>query len=184
MKYGAIKYLTIENGIGCRTSLFVSGCRHACPGCFQPESHDFDYGEEFDDKALNLILDSLKPSYVAGLTILGGEPFEPENQECVLNICQSVKKAYSDKTIWIYSGCTFEDLMFDKTPYNELYTSAILSTCDILVDGPFVLNLKNLMLPFRGSSNQRVLDLKRSMESRSPVLSEYHDSRNTIPERN
>ena len=179
MHYGNIKKLAVEDGIGCRTAFFVSGCRHHCKGCFQPETWNFDYGQPYTKETEKEILDSLRPDYVAGITILGGEPFEPENQSDILSLIKAIKKQYPDKTIWIYSGCTFEDLMDTSSQYHTDNTVPILEQTDILVDGEFIQEKKNLMLRFRGSENQRIIDVQKSLETQTPVLSEYYDRHST-----
>ncbi len=182
MNYGNIKKLAIEDGIGCRTALFVSGCRHHCKGCFQPQTWNFDFGQEFTKETEAEIIDSVSPSYVDGLTVLGGEPFEPENQVVLNKFLKKFKKACPDKTIWMYSGYTFEEL---TDPNNKkCHTKAtmqILKRIDVLVDGEFVEEKKNLMIPFRGSSNQRVLDVPASLKAKTAVLSEYNDRKTTNP---
>lgn len=159
MKYGKIIYFDIANGEGCRTSLFVSGCTHHCSGCFNSVAWDFDYGDEFTTDVENTIIDSLKPDYVVGLSILGGEPMEPSNQAVLLPFIRKVKRIYPNKTIWVYSGYTWEQLI------NGLWFSIeILNDIDVLVDGEFVEGLKDLRLQFRGSSNQRIIDVKKSLQ--------------------
>lgn len=162
MNYGAIKNLDIANGPGCRVSLFVSGCRNRCKGCFQPETWDFNYGREFTNETLLELLEMLNNPHVVGLSILGGDPFEPENRDCVLDICKAVKLWYGDeKTIWMWTGYEFiEDGLIDLP---------VMRCVDVLVDGPFVEELKNLNLFYRGSSNQRVIDVKRSVECRCAI---------------
>lgn len=177
MKYGNIKYHAIEDGIGCRTVLFVSGCRHHCKGCFQPQTWDFNYGEEFTEKIANKIIDSLKESYVSGLTLLGGEPFEPENQSVLRPFIEKVKIAQPNKTIWAYSGYTFEELMCDEKCHTD-DTIPMLSSIDVLVDGEFVEFKMNKMIPYRGSDNQRIIDVQSTLktwdETHNVILSEYH----------
>lgn len=158
MKYASIKYCDIANGLGCRTVLFVSGCRNHCRGCFQPETWSFDYGEDFTEKVQKQILESLAPAYVQGLTLLGGDPFEEENQEALVPFMRKVKECYPDKNVWAYTGYVYDkDLIPGGRKHTE-NTEELLSMIDILVDGPFVQEKKNLMLKFRGSENQRVLD--------------------------
>lgn len=174
MYYGNIKIHATEDGPGCRTVLFVSGCRHHCEGCFQPETWNFHYGQPFTDETIDTIIKSLEDPYVNGLTILGGEPFEPENQTDVRRLLQKVHETYPEKDIWIYSGYTFEELTDDFAFCHTEHTLPILKLADVLVDGEFVLSKKNLMLPFRGSSNQRIIDLTNSLLSNEVVLSRYH----------
>ena len=170
MNYGAVKYCDIANGLGCRTVLFVSGCRNACKGCFQPETWAFDYGKPFDETIQNEILKSLEPSYVQGITLLGGDPFEEENQEALVPFMRKVKECYPDKNVWAYTGYVYDkDLIPGGRKHTE-NTEELLSMIDILVDGPFVQEKKNLMLKFRGSENQRVLDMKKSLETGKIIL--------------
>jgi anaerobic ribonucleoside-triphosphate reductase activating protein len=170
MNYAGIKYTDIANGLGCRTVLFVSGCRNHCKDCFQPHTWDFDYGEAFDEKVQQEILDSLAPSYVQGLTLLGGEPFEPENQVELVKFVRRVKKQYPKKDIWAFTGYVYDvDLIEGGRKYCEV-TDELLSMLDVLVDGPFIAEQKNLMLKFRGSANQRVLDMKKTLKSGEIVL--------------
>lgn len=169
MKYGEIKKNDIANGEGVRTSLFVSGCTHHCKECFNPDTWSFDFGEEFTKKVEDDILESLTPYWVDGLSLLGGEPFEPSNQEALYPFLQRVKKAFPQKDIWCYSGYTFEELMGNSRATTEI-TKDMLSLIDVLVDGEFVLELKDISLKFRGSSNQRILDVKKSLEKNEPVL--------------
>lgn len=160
MKYGNIKYCDIANGPGVRTVLFVSGCRNHCKGCFQPETWDFSYGTLFDRETQAQILESLKPDYVSGLTLLGGDPFEPENQKVLLPFVKTVQEQFPDKSIWAYTGYVLER---DLVPGGKCYTEdteQFLSCLDVLVDGPFIEEEKNIALKFRGSENQRLIDLK------------------------
>ena len=159
MHYGNIKYCDIADGEGVRTTLFVSGCTHHCKGCFQPETWDFSYGEEFTPVVEKLILESLAPDYVDGLTVLGGEPMEPANQRALVGFLERVKEAYPDKTIWSYTGDTYEGLVDPASPRRTEVTDRLLACIDVLVDGPFVEELKDITARFRGSSNQRVIDL-------------------------
>ncbi|MCR5791542.1 MAG: anaerobic ribonucleoside-triphosphate reductase activating protein [Lachnospiraceae bacterium] len=165
MNYAAIKYCDIANGPGVRTSLFVSGCRNHCKGCFQPETWDFAYGKPFDATIEKEIIDSLAPEYVTGLTLLGGDPFEPENQKVLAPFMERVREIYPDLSVWAYTGYLMDkDLCEGGKVFTE-NTSKLLSYIDVLVDGPFVLEEKNIMLKFRGSNNQRVIDVKKSLES-------------------
>ena len=163
MNYSSIRTCDIANGEGVRVSLFVSGCTHHCPGCFNEEAWSFDYGEPFTREVEDRLLEALKPDYVSGLTILGGEPMEPENQRALLPFLRRFRERFREtKTLWIYTGCVFEEL---KGESDEAYrwrtevTDEILALTDVLVDGPFVQKLKNISLQFRGSSNQRILRL-------------------------
>lgn len=170
MKYASIKYCDIANGLGCRTVLFVSGCRNHCKGCFQPETWSFDYGEEFTEKVEREILESLKPAHVQGLTLLGGDPFEEENQKELLPFVRKVKEEFPDKDIWAYTGYVYdEELLVGGRKHTE-YTDQLLSMIDILVDGPFVEELKDITLKFKGSSNQRVIDLRKTMDTGRIVI--------------
>ncbi|MBR2805325.1 MAG: anaerobic ribonucleoside-triphosphate reductase activating protein [Oscillospiraceae bacterium] len=174
MNYGRIYYCDIANGIGCRTALFVSGCTHHCKGCFNEETWDFGYGEPFTEKQENEIIESLKPEYIDGLTVLGGEPMEVSNQKVLRPFLERVKAECPDKTIWIYSGYTWDELADpDNRRCHSDDTSVILGLIDILVDGRFVEELKDITLNFRGSSNQRILDMKATLERGAPVLSKY-----------
>lgn len=164
MNYAGIKYCDIANGLGCRTVLFVSGCRNQCKGCFQPHTWDFSYGEPFDEEIQKKILDSLEPAYVSGLTLLGGEPFEPENQKELVPFVRKVRERFPKKNIWAFTGYLYDrDLVPGGKRYTE-DTEALLAMIDVLVDGPFVEELKDITLKFRGSKNQRVLDLKKTRE--------------------
>ena len=162
MNYATIKKNDVANGEGVRVSLFVSGCRHHCKNCFNQEAWDFAYGVPYTEETEKEILTALKPGYVSGLSLLGGEPFEPENQEAVLSLVKKVKETMPEKSIWCYTGFLFENIrggkVGDPTVANEL-----LSHIDVLVDGKFVEGLKDLSLLFRGSSNQRILDVKASL---------------------
>lgn len=169
MNYCNIKKFDIADGIGVRVTLFVSGCTHHCEGCFQPETWNFDYGELFTPDVENEIIEALKPDYIDGLTLLGGEPFEPENQKALLPFLKKIKKIYPQKTIWAYSGYTFEELTLDSRAKCEC-TDEILSLIDVLVDGEFKIDLKNISLKFRGSSNQRVIDVRKTLEEGKIIL--------------
>lgn len=166
MNYGEIKKYDIANGIGVRTSLFVSGCRHHCKGCFNPETWSFEYGKTYTKETENDIVSSLAPYYISGLTVLGGEPFEPENQATIVGLLKRVKEEYPDKNIWVYSGYLFEELI-GKIPSHARceVTDEMLSYIDILVDGEFVEAKKDISLHFRGSSNQRIIDVKKTLEN-------------------
>ncbi len=176
MNYGNIKYFDIADGTGVRTTLFVSGCTHHCRECFQPETWDFDFGEEFTDVQADGIIESLKGDYVEGLTLLGGEPFEPANQKVLLPFLKRVREEAPGKNIWSYSGYTWEELTDpENTRCHTDDTLPMLKLIDILVDGEFHIEEKNLGLRFRGSANQRVLDVQSSLKEGRPVLSEYND---------
>lgn len=170
MNYLNIKRRDIANGLGVRVSVFVCGCTHHCKGCFNPETWNFNAGEPFSDKQLKLVLDFLQPDYVQGLTMLGGEPMEPENQPAVYNLIKEVKSKYPQKDIWIYSGYLYEELTNKNSKVSTNHTLNILSLCDVLVDGEFVLDKKNLRLKFRGSQNQRIIDVKKSLATGTVCL--------------
>lgn len=160
MNYGEIKKYDIANGPGVRVTLFVSGCRHHCKGCFNAETWDFHYGNPYTEKTEKEILDALNHPYIAGLTLLGGEPFEPENQRELVKLLKKVREMYPKKNIWSYSGYVYDkDLILGGRAYTEV-TDEMLSYIDVLVDGPFVEDLKDITLQFRGSSNQRILNLR------------------------
>ena len=165
MNYGAIKNCDIANGLGVRVSLFVSGCRNHCPGCFQPETWAFEYGQPFTKETEDALLAMLRPDYINGLTLLGGEPFEPENQHVLVKLLRKVRETYPKKDIWCYTGYTYEkDLLSDSVSGTGVkvrteVTDEMLSYIDCLVDGEFVLEKKDSTLLFRGSSNQRLIGL-------------------------
>lgn len=163
MYYGEIKKIDIANGLGVRVSLFVSGCRNKCPGCFNAMTWDFNYGKEFTSQTEETILAALAPSHIQGLTVLGGEPFEEENQRVLTPFLEKVRRTYPDKTIWCYSGYIYDvDLKpADGRKHCEV-TDRMLDCIDVLVDGPFKMELKDITLSFRGSSNQRILWLKEN----------------------
>ena len=159
MYYTKIKKCDVANGVGVRVTLFVSGCRNHCPGCFQPETWDFFYGSQFTEDTEKEILRMLSPSYISGLTLLGGEPFEPENQRALLPFMRKVRETYPNKNVWAFTGYTWEQLHNPSShPCTEV-TEELLSLIDILVDGPFLEERKNISLRFRGSDNQRIIDL-------------------------
>lgn len=170
MNYASIKNCDIANGPGVRVSLFVSGCTHHCKGCFNEIAWDFNYGEPFTQKTIDMILDMLKPDYVKGLTLLGGEPFEPQNQPAIVDLLRQVKAKYPQKSIWSFSGYLFDrDILPGKLGDPEI-TREFLSYLDVLVDGPFIEARKDLSLRFRGSENQRLIDVPASLEQGSLVL--------------
>lgn len=165
MNYAGIKYCDIANGTGCRTVLFVSGCRNACKGCFQPQTWDFGYGEPFDEKVQEEVLKSLEPDYITGITVLGGEPFEPENQKELVPFMRKVVARYPNKNVWAFTGYIYDkDLVVGGRRHTE-DTDELLSMIDVLVDGPFQEEKKDITLKFRGSSNQRILDLKETIRT-------------------
>ena len=165
MHYGELKKCDIANGTGVRVSLFVSGCRNHCPGCFQPETWDFGYGQPFTEETENELLQLLEPGYINGLTLLGGDPFEPENQRVLLPFLRKVRATFSSKDIWAYTGYTWEQLTSGHHRSSRPGTTEMLSLIDVLVDGPFVEAKKNIRLRFRGSENQRIIDVQKSLES-------------------
>lgn len=169
MNYGAIKKRDIANGIGVRVSLFVSGCTHHCKGCFNADTWDFGYGEPYTAAVEEEILEMLAPDYVAGLSLLGGEPFEPCNQRALVGLLRRMKERYPHKTVWCYSGYTFEELTGESRARCEV-TDEMLSMLDVLVDGEFVLEKKNIRLRFRGSENQRLIDMNATREKGEIVL--------------
>ncbi len=161
MNYGQIKKFDIADGDGVRVSLFVSGCRNRCKGCFQPETWDFCYGKEFTWQVEDEILSALKPDFISGLTVLGGEPFEEENQTVLTPFLRLVHEKFPHKTIWCYTGYVYDrDLVKGGKKHIDC-TDEMLSYIDVLVDGPFVEELKDISLSFRGSSNQRIIYLKQ-----------------------
>ena len=165
MNFGEIKNCDIANGLGCRVSLFVSGCTHHCKGCFNAQTWDFNFGEKFTEKTENYILDLLKPSYIRGLSLLGGEPFEPENQKVLLPFLKKVKSLFPDKTVWCYSGYLFEEIVGEKKARCTTEISKdMLSLIDVLVDGRFIESQKDIRLKFRGSSNQRIINVQNSLK--------------------
>ena len=170
MYYSAIKYKDIANGLGVRTVLFVSGCRNHCKGCFQPDTWDFSYGKEYTPEVEEHILRWLDQPLTDGLTLLGGEPMEPENQQVLAGLARRLKKEHPDKTIWCFTGFVYDrDLLPGQRKHTGV-TDEFLSLIDVLVDGPFILERRNLALTFRGSENQRVLDMKKTLAEGRPVL--------------
>ncbi len=167
MNYAVIKKNDIANGPGVRVSLFVSGCRHKCPGCFNSEAWDFNYGTAFKEDTVREIIDALRPSYITGLSLLGGEPFEPENAGGLAALTAEVRNTLADKTIWCYTGFTFEDIVGGALGEDAV---SLLENLDVVVDGKFVQKLKDAALLFRGSSNQRIIDVRRSLECGETVL--------------
>lgn len=175
MNYAAIKKVDIANGTGVRVSLFVSGCTHRCEGCFNAQAWDFDYGNTFTEETVNEIMEALKPSHIAGLTLLGGEPLEPCNQRELVKLLRKFKEIYPQKNIWCFSGYTFEtDILAKDGKAHCEVTDELVSMLDILVDGRFELDKKNLLLKFKGSENQRIIDVRESLKSGEVVLSELN----------
>lgn len=170
MNYGSIKKYDIANGEGVRVTLFVSGCTHHCKNCFNPETWDFNYGKPFDKATEDELIEALRPSYIKGLTLLGGEPMEPRNQERLLPLLKRVRKEFGNtKNIWSYTGFVLDQNLKLGRAHCE-YTDELLHELDVLVDGPFVESLKNISLKFRGSSNQRIIDMPKTLESGKVVL--------------
>lgn len=160
MNYAKINPCDIANGVGVRVSLFVSGCRNHCKGCFNPETWDFNHGQTFDGDTLKDIYYALDPYWISGLSILGGEPLEPENRSAVTSICSLVRQRHPSKTTWLYTGLLYEDVK----------NLEVMKYIDVLVDGRFVEELKDITLKFRGSSNQRIIDIKQSRKTGHVVL--------------
>ncbi len=162
MNFSGINYESFADGDGVRVSFFVSGCRRHCRGCFNTDAQRFDYGERFDDKTVDVIMERLKRPYISGITFLGGEPMEPENVFCLIDLAQEVRKI--GKTIWVYSGFTYEEIL------NCPAQRKLLSLCDVLVDGSFVEEQRDITLAFRGSRNQRIIDVQKSLATGTVVL--------------
>lgn len=162
MRFGAIKKRDIANGIGVRVVLFVSGCTHHCKGCFQPETWSFDYGQDYTKATEDEIIEALRPSFIDGLTLLGGEPFEPRNQAELVKLLRRVRSELPEKTVWAFSGYTFEELTGESRARCQV-TDEMLSMVDVLVDGEFVEEKRNISLQFRGSENQRLIDVPKTL---------------------
>lgn len=174
MYYSNIKKWDIADGAGVRVTIFVSGCTNRCPGCFQPETWDFHYGQPYTKETEEEILKALKPEYIQGLTLLGGEPMELENQQVLAGLLHQVKERFPEKDIWCYTGFTYET---DLGPGGIRYgpaTDEFLAMVDVLVDGRFIKEKRNLMLAFRGSENQRVIDMKKTRQEGRTILSEWN----------
>ncbi len=169
MYYATIKDVDIANGTGVRVSLFVSGCTHHCQDCFNEIAWDFHYGQEFNEETINYIINALKPPHIKGLSLLGGEPMEITNQEGLLPLLQKVKTVYPQKDIWCYTGYVLEDLLEGGRVHTDV-SDELLSYIDILVDGPFILEQKNIRLKFRGSENQRIIDMNKTRQEKKIVL--------------
>ena len=170
MNYGEIKNCDIANGEGVRVTLFVSGCTNRCPGCFQPQTWDFSYGEPFTAETEEKILSMLAPEYINGLTLLGGDPFEPQNQRDLVPFVKRVRETYPRKNVWAFTGFTLEELRREGSHPRCEVTDELLGMIDILVDGRFVEALKDIRLRFRGSSNQRIIDMNRTREVGEIIL--------------
>lgn len=176
MHVGEVMTADVANGEGMRVSVFVSGCRNHCKGCFQPQTWDFNYGREYTPEIEQFIIDELSKSYYDGITILGGDPMEPENQEAVLRLLRRIKKELPDKNVWAYTGYVYDrDLVPGGKRFVDGVTRELLESIDILIDGRFVEELKNLMLNFRGSGNQRIIKMKETLETGKVVLSELNN---------
>ena len=171
MHYGEIKNCDIANGEGVRVTLFVSGCTNHCENCFQPQTWDFEYGQPFTKETEDSIIKMLEPSYINGLTLLGGEPFEPENQRALVPFLQRVREAYPNKTVWAFSGFRLDDELLKEGSYPRCEaTDTMLSLVDVLVDGRYVERLHDISLRFRGSSNQRLIDMNETRKTGKIVL--------------
>jgi len=165
MNYGEIKTCDIANGEGVRVSLFVSGCTHHCKNCFNDVAWDFGYGKPFTEETEEMLLKALEPDYVDGLSLLGGEPFEPENQRALLPFLKKVRERFPKKNIWCYTGYLFDKDVLDKMCKESEVTKEIVSYLDIVVDGEFMIDRKNLKINFRGSDNQRIIDVKKTLDA-------------------
>lgn len=166
MNYAEIKKNDIANGEGVRTSLFVSGCRNRCKNCFNPMTWDFAYGKPFDDEIQQEIMEATRPAWINGLTILGGEPFEPENQQALLDFIRLFRRMLPEKTVWCYTGFTLEEILGQtESRAHTASAKALLEQIDVLVDGRFVQELADISLVFRGSSNQRIIDVQKTLKS-------------------
>lgn len=170
MNYADIKQYDVANGPGVRVSLFVSGCTHHCKNCFNQETWDFNFGEEFTEKEIDRIIEYMKPSYVQGITLLGGEPMEYTNQKGLLPLVRKIKQVYPEKNIWCFTGYLFDKDIMERMYVKWPETRELLSFFDVMVDGRFVEELKSLALRFKGSSNQRTIDVKKSLEQKKVVL--------------
>lgn len=175
MHYSTIKDCDIANGIGVRITLFVSGCTNHCKNCFQPQTWDFDFGEPFTEETEEKLLEMLKPDYINGLTLLGGEPMEPQNQRALVPFLKRVRETYPNKNIWCFTGFTYEILKTDGSHPRCEVTDEMLSLIDVLVDGRYVDELKDLTLQFRGSSNQRLIDMVKTRENGEVTLLPNND---------
>ena len=169
MKYADIKIADVANGEGVRVSLFVSGCNHHCKGCFNRCAWDFEYGDKFTEKQINQVIDYLDHDYISGLSLLGGEPLEKQNQEGLLPLVKKVKEKFPDKNIWCYTGFDFENDVVGKMAKENETTRELLKYIDVMVDGKFEEDKKDLNLRFRGSSNQRIIDVQESLKEHKPV---------------
>ena len=175
MKYATIKKCDVANGPGVRVSLYVSGCNHHCKGCFNPETWDFNYGKEFTQDTIDTLLNAMDKEYIDGITILGGEPLDPVNQKEVANLINQVKQKYPNKSIWCFTGFDFEKEVMGKMYKTFDTTKQIIDNLDVLVDGEFKEDKKNLSLRFRGSENQRIIDVKKTLNSDQIIWKELED---------
>ena len=173
MNYAEIKYCDVANGPGVRTSLFVSGCSHHCPGCFNEIAWDFNYGNPIAQRTIDSIIESLKPDYIQGLTLLGGEPFEYSNQKGLLPLVRQVREVLPQKDIWCFTGFLFDKDIIENMCKKWKETNELLSYIDDLVDGRFVEELKNLNLKFKGSENQRTILVNESLKSGNVILYDF-----------
>ena len=173
MRYNKIRKMDISNGPGVRVSIFMQGCTFNCKNCFNPEAWDFNYGKEFTDTEINKVIEELDHSYVTGLSLLGGEPLEHSNQQGLLPLLRKVKEKLPDKNIWCYTGYTFDNDVMGKMCNNWEETPELLSYIDVIVDGKFEEEKKDIKLRFRGSSNQRIIDVKKSLKEKKAVLYEF-----------
>ena len=173
MNYADIKQYDVANGPGIRISLFVSGCTHHCKECFNPETWDFNYGKPFTQETIDLIIEYMKPEFISGLTLLGGDPFEIQNQEPLIPLLKQVKSVYPDKTVWCFTGYDFERYIVGRMMNEYPFTKELLSYIDVMVDGEFILEQKDLSLIFKGSANQKTIKVKESLESGTVQLYEF-----------
>ena len=164
MNYAALKPFDVANGPGVRVSLFVSGCRHMCKNCFNKEAWDFNYGEPYTEEHTDKIIEAMKPDYIKGFSLLGGEPFEKENQAVLCEVLEKIKKAYPEKTIWCYTGFSYDTDLLEGKICDFSITERMLNCIDILVDGKFIEEEKDLSLRFKGSRNQRIIDVQKSLK--------------------
>ena len=176
MYYGMIKKSDVADGPGVRVSLFVSGCRHRCEGCFNAETRDFKYGEVYTAEIEEELIKAMEPSYISGFTFLGGEPMEPENRPFVFSLAKKLREKYPEKTIWLYSGYTYETDILEWAKSDEIVKS-LLPLLDVIVDGEFHIREKNLGLKFRGSENQRLIDVQRSLAEGKSILCDENNVR-------
>ena len=175
MNYGEIKKNDIANGIGVRVSLFVSGCTHRCKNCFNQQTWDFNFGKPFTKETENEIIKALSPEWIDGLTVLGGEPFEPSNQKELAPLLKRIRETYPEKDIWCYSGYLLDEELLKPSRARCEYTDEMLKYIDVLVDGEFVQEKRNLMINYRGSTNQRIIKVQASLKEGKIILSEYND---------